>query len=169
MNAFCITWPWRPSPSPRFLAAVLALMLGTFGVGAISAEEAGAGDKDNRDVIVVTQLEQDYILRQMRLFVISIQTVAAGLGVDDRIQASEAAAARGLQRNANDPAFPPSLDGKLPPRWKQLGGGMRRGFDALAQRISAGEATQKSLEQLGAVMTNCVVCHASYRIATARN
>jgi hypothetical protein len=105
----------------------------------------------------------------MRLFVTSIQTIAAGLGADDRAQASEAAAARGAKRNANDPAFPPTLDAKLPPQWKQLGGGMRRGFDALAQGIGSGEGAQKSLEQLGVVMTNCVACHATYRIATSQD
>jgi hypothetical protein len=114
----------------------------------------------------VTPVERAYILGQMRLFVISIQTIAAGLGAGDRAQAGEAAAARGLQRNANDPAFPLTLGAKLPAQWKQLGGGMRKGFDALAQTISSGDA-QKSLEQLGIVMTNCVACHATYRVVTA--
>jgi hypothetical protein len=108
-------------------------------------------------------------LNQMRLFVSSIQTIASGLAADDRTQASEAAAARGLRRNANDPAFPSTLDAKLPPPWKQLGGSMRRGFDVLAQGISAGDGTRKSLEQLSVVMTNCVACHMSYRVATARD
>jgi hypothetical protein len=102
----------------------------------------------------------------MRLFVTSIQTIAAGLGADDRTQASEAAAARGLKRNAGDPDFPPTLGARLPPQWKQLGGGMRRGFDTLAQTISEGD-TRRSLEQLGIVMTNCVACHATYRIVIA--
>jgi hypothetical protein len=151
------------------LAAVSALPVVAFSVGAISAEEAGLGDKDSREAIVVTPAERNYILGQMRLFVTSIQTIAAGLGADDRAQASEAAAARGAKRNANDPAFPPTLDARLPPQWKQLGGGMRRGFDALAQGIGAGDGTQKSLEQLGIVMTNCVACHATYRVAAARD
>jgi hypothetical protein len=73
-----------------------------------------------------------------------------------------------LARNANDPDFPPTLGAKLPPQWKQLGGGMRKGFDALAQTINAGGA-QQSLEQLGIVMTNCVACHATYRVTTARD
>jgi hypothetical protein len=151
------------------LLAAAALPLVACGIGASLAEEAAPGDKDSREAIVVTAAERNYILGQMRLFVASIQTVAAGLGVDDRAEASEAAAARGAKRNANDPAFPPTLDAKLPPQWKQLGGGMRRGFDALAQGISAGDATQKSLEQLSIVMTNCVACHATYRVATARD
>jgi hypothetical protein len=139
------------------------------GIGAVLAQEATSVEKDGRQAVVVTAAERNYILNQMRLFVISVQTIAAGLGADDRAQAGEAAAARGLQRNANDPAFPPTLDAKLPPQWKLLGGSMRKGFDALAQTISAGGGTQKSLEQLGVVMTNCVACHATYRVATARD
>jgi hypothetical protein len=150
------------------LAAVSALMAAAAGAGGGLAQEAGPGDRDNREAVVVTPAERNYILNQMRLFVVSVQTIAAGLGADDRAQASEAAAARGLLRNANDPDFPPTLGAKLPSQWKQLGGSMRKGFDALAATINASGAPQKSLEQLGIVMTNCVACHATYRVATAR-
>jgi hypothetical protein len=105
----------------------------------------------------------------MRLFVVSVQMIAAGLGAGDRAQAGEAAAARGVKRNASDPAFPPRLSTKLPPQWKQLGGGARKGFDGLAETIGAGAATQKCLEQLGIVMTNCVACHATYRVETSKD
>jgi hypothetical protein len=151
------------------LAAVSAVPLFACSIGAGLAEDATSGDKDSREAIVVTAAERNYILNQMRMFVSSVQTVAAGLGAGDRAQAVEAAAARGAKRNANDPAFPATLDTKLPPQWKQLGGGMRRGFDALAQGIGAGDGTEKSLEQLGIVMTNCVACHATYRVATTRD
>jgi hypothetical protein len=150
------------------LAAVSALPVFAFSIGAGLAQDAGPSDKDSREAVVVTPAERNYILNQMRLFVVSVQTIAAGLGADDRAQAGEAAAARGLARNANDPEFPLTLGPKLPPQWKQLGGGMRKGFDALAQTINAGGDTRKSLEQLGIVMTNCVACHATYRVATAR-
>jgi hypothetical protein len=146
------------------LAAAAALPAVAFTAGAGPAEEAG--DADGRTAVAVTAAERAYILGQMRLFVVSIQTIAAGLGAGDRAQASEAAAARGLKRNANDPAFPPALGARLPAQWKQIGGGMRKGFDTLAQTIGDGD-TQKSLEQLGIVMTNCVACHATYRVVTA--
>jgi len=81
----------------------------------------------------------------------------------------EAAAARGIRRNANDPAFPPTLGTKLPASWKQFGGGMRKGFDSLAQAISDKQDTSQSLRQLGELMKNCIGCHASYRIADAKS
>jgi hypothetical protein len=150
------------------LAAVLASPAVAFSAGTGPAQEAGPGDRDNREAVVVTPAERNYILNQMRLFVVSVQTIAAGLGAGDRVQASEAAMARGLLRNADDPDFPLTLGAKLPPQWKQLGGGLRKGFDALAETINAGGAAQTSLEQLGIVMTNCVACHATYRVATVR-
>jgi hypothetical protein len=148
------------------LAAASALSVFAFGEGVCLTQEAASGDIDDRTVVTV---ERNYILNQMRLFVISVQTIAAEFGADDRARASAAAAARGLKRNANDPDFPPTLGTKLPPQWKQLGGGARKGFDVLAERIGAGAGTQKYLEQLGIVMTNCVACHATYRVETSKD
>jgi hypothetical protein len=157
----------------RGLLAMVAVPVFTLSAGAGLAQgmapDSGAGDKDSREAVVVTPAERAYILNQMRLFVASIQTIAAGLGADDRAQAGEAAAARGLRRNANDPDFPPTLGAKLPQQWKQLGGGMRKGFDVLAEIINAGGGPRKSLEQLGVVMTNCVACHATYRVTISRD
>jgi hypothetical protein len=103
----------------------------------------------------------------MRLFIESMQTIAAGLADGNKAEAEEAAAARGLLRNQGDPAFPKSLGSKLPPEWKQIGGNTRRGFDTLAQDISSSGDMNVSMKQLGEVMKNCVACHASYRIAEA--
>jgi hypothetical protein len=75
---------------------------------------------------------------------------------------------RGLKRNASDPAFPPTLGSKLPPQWKRLGGTARKSFDGLAETIGADAGTRKGFEQLGIVMTNCVACHATYRVETRR-
>jgi hypothetical protein len=151
------------------LAAASALSVFAFGEGVCLTQEAASGDIDDRTVVTVTPAERNYILNQMRLFVISVQTIAAGFGAEDRAQASTAASARRLKRNANDPDFPPTLGTKLPPQWKQLGGGARKGFDVLAETIGAGAGTQKYLEQLGIVMTNCVACHATYRVETSKD
>jgi hypothetical protein len=136
--------------------------------GSISAGEFKVDDEDGRTALGLTSPEKAYVLDQMRQFVGSIQGIAAGLADGDRAKAVEAAAARGLKRNANNPAFPPTLDAKLPASWKLFGGGMRKGFDALAEGISDSEDTKQSLRQLGELMKNCVGCHASYRIVDAK-
>jgi mono/diheme cytochrome c family protein len=63
---------------------------------------------------------------------------------------------------------PPTLRAKLPDAWKQFGRGLRQGFDALAQGLADGQDAKQSLKQLSQVMTNCIGCHAAYRIADAR-
>lgn len=136
--------------------------------GAVSAQEVRTGDGDDRTALALTPPEKAYVLDQMRQFVISIQSIAAGLADGDGARAVEAAAARGSKRNAGSPAFPPTLGAKLPETWKQFGGGVRGGFDGLAQGISEQQSPTRSLRQLGELMTNCVGCHASYRIVDAK-
>jgi hypothetical protein len=126
-----------------------------------------AGNEDERSALALTSSEKAYVLAQMRYFVESIQTISAGLADGDHAAAVEAAAARGLKRNQNDPAFPQTLSAKLPMDWKQFGGSTRRGFDTLADTIGKNEDPRPSLKELGEVMKNCVACHASYHIVDA--
>jgi len=127
-----------------------------------------AEDTDDRTPLPLTAAEKAYVLGQMRLFVISIQVISASLADGNAMEAAEAAAARGAKRNADDPEFPKALGPKLPGPWKQFGNGLRRGFDTLSQGISAHEETRASLKQLGALMENCVACHASYHLVDAK-
>lgn len=144
----------------NFFAVLLAVV---FWSGSVSAQEAG----DTRTPMALTPTEKAYVLGQMRLFIESIQTIAAGLADGNRTEAGEAATARGLARNQGDPAFPQTLNAKLPPEWKQFGGSTRRGFDTLAHDISSSGDLNVAMKQLGEVMKNCVACHASYRITGA--
>jgi cytochrome c556 len=147
----------------------LALAFGALLVGAVAAQEIKTDDGSGRTALTLTPPEKAYVLDQMRRFVGSIQSITAGLADGDGARAVEAAAARGLKRNVDDPAFPPTLGAKLPAAWKQFGGGMRKGFDTLAQGIADKQDTSQSLRQLGELMNNCVACHASYRIADAKS
>jgi cytochrome c556 len=119
---------------------------------------------DSRQAVAVTAAEKAYILEQMRLFIGSIQTIAEGLSTGDNAKVAEAAAARGRRANANDPHFPAGLGAKLPPLWKQMGGGIRGGFDELADAAKSGAPKEKSLGILAATMRNCVACHQSFRL-----
>jgi hypothetical protein len=146
----------------------LSLVAGAIFIGSPLAQGIKIDDGNDRTALILTPPEKAYVLDQMRHFVGSIQAIAAGLADGDPAQAVEAASARGLKRNADDPAFPPTLGAKLPDAWKQFGGGLRKGFDTLAQGIANKEDTSRSLKQLSEVMTNCIGCHASYRIVDAK-
>ncbi len=136
---------------------------------AMSTQPAAPQDGDSRVALPLAPAERAYVLGQMRLFVESIHAVADDLADGRRAQAAEAAAARGIKRNADDPEFPPTLGAKLPAEWKQLGRAMRGGFDLLAQEIAGGEGPQRTLGRLGDITKNCVACHASYRITAAHD
>jgi len=144
----------------------LAAVAGAFLIGTLAAQEFQS-DADDRVALALTPPERGYVLGQMRLFVESIQSIAAALAKKDRVLANDAAAARGAKRNADDPAFPPTLRAKLPEAWKQFGGNTRRGFDRLAQGIAENEDLDHSLQQLSEVMKNCTGCHTSYRIVNS--
>jgi hypothetical protein len=145
----------------------LLLAVGAFSMGLLSAQEIKSEEIDDRAAVVLSLSEKAYVLNQMRLFVGSIQSITEGMAAGEPSRAAEAAAARGLTRNINDPAFPSTLAAKLPDAWKQFGGGLRKGFDRLAQGFADGQDSKRSLKQLGELMTNCVGCHASYRIVDA--
>jgi hypothetical protein len=119
---------------------------------------------DPREPLFATAIERAYILEQMRLFVASIQMVAEGLATGNANAIVETAAARGQRQAASDPNFPATLSPKLTPFWKQMGAGVRGGFDALAAAARDGEPKEKTLGLLAETMRNCVACHQTYKI-----
>jgi cytochrome c556 len=123
--------------------------------------------EDTREPAAFNAVERAYILGQMRLLVDSIQVITAGLASDHASDVIEAAAARGMRRNANDPAYPKSINAHASALWKQMGGGVRKGFDELADAANAGAPKEKQLAILADTMKNCVSCHQTYKLVNA--
>jgi len=145
--------------STRILAALFAF--------ALAATAAADPAEDTREAAVHTKAERAYILGQMRLFLTSLQTMTEGLAEGKLDAVAEAAAARGLKRNANDPDFPKTLGPKLTPLWKQMGSGTRKGVDQIAEAAQQGESKDKILGLMGETMKNCVACHQTYKLVAA--
>jgi cytochrome c556 len=133
------------------------------------ASSGGFADpsEDTREPAAFNAVERAYILGQMRLLVESIQAITAGLANDHMNDVVEAAAARGMRRNKDDPAYPKSIDAHATALWKQMGGGVRRGFDELADAAQNGAPKDKQLAILADTMRNCVACHQTYRLVDA--
>jgi hypothetical protein len=123
--------------------------------------------EDTRQPAGFNAIERTYILAQMRLFIESIQAIDEGLATDHNADVAEAAAARGLKRNADDPNLPKSINLHASPLWKQMGGGVRRGFDDLAEAAKSGAPKEKQLAILANTMKNCIACHQTYRLVAA--
>lgn len=116
---------------------------------------------DGRTAILLTSAERDLVLAEMRAFLAAAQGVVEGGTRSD--PAAVARAARGVGAVAQQ-GVPASLMGKLPLAFKSLGLDTHRQFDQLALNAEQmGDAQQAQID-LARLMSNCVACHAAYRI-----
>ena len=135
------------------------LLLGT--VYKFVIEGSTQKSTDNRLAIQLTAGEKDLVLAEMRAFLASVQQITRGVSGKDMQLIANSARTVGL---AAQQGVPGSLMGKLPLSFKQLGRDTHEQFDLLALDAEQLEDAEHSLSQLGALMQNCVACHAAYRL-----
>ena len=128
----------------------------------ISGETVAASD--GRQALMLEPGERDLVLGEMRLFLQTVQQIIQGVTDDDLQVVASAAKQVGA---AAQKAVPASLIKKLPLEFKKLGFDTHSKFDQLALDAEQFSDTQVVLEQLSALMTNCVACHELYRIDPA--
>lgn len=109
--------------------------------------------QDTREAAVRTPVERAFILDQMRLFLTSVQGITAGLAEGDMKTVGAEAYARGRRANATL-GMPPGMKAKETPVWGTLMGGVRKGFDDIADEAAAGAPPLKVLGDLSGVMRN---------------
>ena len=139
--------------------SVIALMTYKF---IISGETVAASD--GRQALLLEPGERDLVLGEMRLFLKTVQQIIQGVNDDDLHIVVNAAKQVGAAAQKGVPA---SLIKKLPLEFKKLGFDTHSQFDQLALDAEEFSDTQLVLEQLSALMTNCVACHELYRIDPA--
>ena len=143
-----------------FSVVILAvLLLGT--VYKFMIEGSTRASTDNRLAIQLTAGEKDLVLAEMRAFLASVQQITQGVSSKDMQLIASSARTVGL---AAQQGVPGSLMGKLPLSFKKLGRDTHAQFDLLALDAEQLEDEEHSLSQLGALMQNCVACHATYRL-----
>lgn len=116
---------------------------------------------DGRNALMLEPVERDLVLAEMRGFLTSVQQIAQGISVQDMKLVSEAAHRVGTAAAQEVPA---SLMGKLPLEFKKLGFDTHNKFDELALDAEQIGDPAHSLQQLSALMNNCLACHQAYRI-----
>ncbi len=116
---------------------------------------------DGRTEILLTDSERNLVLAEMRAFLASIQQINQGIAEDNMALVAEHARKSGKTAQAG---MPGTLVGKLPLKFKKLGGDTHKKFDQLAMDAEDLGDRDQALEQLSALMKNCVSCHATYRI-----
>lgn len=120
-----------------------------------------AQSADGRTTILLNDSERNLVLAEMRGFLSSIQQINQGISENNMKLVAESARRSG---KAAQGVVPGTLVGKLPIQFKKLGGDTHKRFDQLAMDAEDLEDGSHTLEQLSALMNNCVSCHAAYRI-----
>ena len=139
-----------------FLAVGLAAGVYLFGVRGFVAPAS-----DGRTAILLEPGERDLVLAEMRAFFAATQGVLVGATKGDPVAAATAARAVGA---AAQGGVPVSLMGKLPLAFKQLGFDTHSRFDQLALDAESPGDAGETLTALAELMSNCVACHAAFRI-----
>lgn len=116
---------------------------------------------DGRTAILLNPGEKDLVLLEMRTFLTSVQLITKGVAENDMKLVSDAARAVG---RAAQNEVPGTLIGKLPIEFKQLGFDTHSKFDQIVMDANDLGDGRQILIQLSALMRNCVICHATYRI-----
>ena len=121
--------------------------------------------QDGRTVVMLSPSDRDFLLAEMRGWLESVQGIAESIsGGDFKAAAAEARKAG----EVNLQQIPPSLLRALPAELKQLGFGTHAAFRDLAKVLEEGTDARQGLKMLSALMTNCIGCHASYRVEAIR-
>jgi len=116
---------------------------------------------DHRREILLAETERNLVLAEMRGIIGSLDGVLQGLTKSDRKQIEESARASGMVMASEENA---GLIAKLPMEFKQLGLGLHREFDSLADAVKAGESPQQLLERTSKLTSRCNGCHQVYRL-----
>jgi hypothetical protein len=145
------------------IIAVLLLVIAAMAWKFIVAGSTESG-QDGRVAVRLDPGERALMLREMRGFVAGLHLVADGLARDDMQAVGKASRDLGAAR-AHD--VPVAMLGKLPLEFKKLAFATHGGFDAIARDAEAGATPKHALEQLSAVLQNCVACHDRFQVVDA--
>ncbi len=152
--------PHRHTSATRWLAAALLALTAT-GCGPQKQVASERDDPDVRTAVVLPVHGRDMVLTEMRGMLASIQgyVVAAARGDTAGMQAAASASGMAAARDLE-----PALQQRLPAEFLRLGVATHAAWDSLAMDVSHGTPTDQTLGPLGTIMSNCVACHAQFRI-----
>jgi hypothetical protein len=120
---------------------------------------------DNRQKIVLSESEKEFVLVEMRNYVSGIQQIFVALSNDDVAAIGDIAESNGMHGDSMADV-PEGLIMKLPKEFKMLGMPTHMAFDKVAKLASEGGTAMQVQKMLGETMKNCVACHAAYTLVT---
>ncbi len=172
--------------------SMLFLLLTGATAGTLVVAGAARAQDDARQPIAVTAMQRDHMLAEMRGLLTSVNGVLRGLAMHDTalIRASAAAAGmaamqaqmrgRGMGMGMGGPgsARHDSMMARgmgmgpgggmgmqaRPEAFRRLGMGTHIAFDSLAALVAAGAPRDTVVGRIATITSNCVSCHAMYRL-----
>ena len=116
---------------------------------------------DGRTAVLLAPGERDLVLTEMRDFLAAVQQISQSIAHGDATTVVQVARRVGA---ASQHQVPPGLVGKLPLAFKRLGFDTHARFDELALNVEQFGDTALALPELADLISNCIACHAAYRI-----
>lgn len=141
--------------SPLFFVVVFTFNA----LPALAENKASAIDK--REVLVLTPMQREHVLGEMRALLSGVQNILGALAEDDMKAVADIARplGRSMAGKAED-----HLKGVLPPHFMQLGMAAHEDFDRIAALAESGADSKAVLSELSRSMNKCQACHANYQI-----
>ncbi len=131
-------------------------------LSAACSADSGGSETDRRTPLAVPTGAADAVRAEMRTMLGSLHSLLTAMPQGDTAAMRQAATAAGMAAAADT-----ALEDLLPEEFLVLGTATHRQFDSLAAAIVRGVPTDSVAARLGLLTTNCVSCHATYRLAPA--
>ena len=146
----------------KILWSVIALLLLALTIIAYKFVQGSVTpSEDNRIAVNLTKNERNFVLTEMRNFLMTTQGVSEAITNNDLELAAKFATQAGMQTEKDAPS---SLLPKIPLAMKTLGYDTHQKFDQIASDALQLKDPAHSRQQLDTLMKNCIACHASYKI-----
>lgn len=141
------------------LVATAALL-----AGGAQAQNTPTYAVNQRVAIEVNAIEHAHLLTEMNAFMQAVHEINVALAQKDFAQVIRVATAMGPKGGQHD-AVARAVHAKLPPEWFALARPTHQNFLAIAQEARANPSVEAIMPRLAATTTQCVACHATYRLA----
>jgi cytochrome c556 len=126
----------------------------------VSSAALAQAPSPERAVVPLEPAEREFVLREMRDFLVMLEQLSAGLARGDFDAVAAAAAPLGTRGDKG--RMPPAIAAKLPPGFRAMARSAHEQIDAIAAD-AARRDLQHSLGQAGRLLATCNACHAIYR------
>ncbi|MBK6741934.1 MAG: hypothetical protein IPG66_02755 [Hydrogenophilales bacterium] len=119
---------------------------------------------DNRAVIVVSEVERNLVMEEMREFLHGLHSIQLALARKDMNGVALAARPMGLILHR----MPQAMRERVPQTFVQLGLGQHEIFEVIARDAVAKNDVNQTLGQVAEALTYCSGCHDTYRFVVGR-